>query len=105
MHSSPRKGFKHSPYLTQDKVDTAISTILKSFKITKDIIEDVLTCIKEIHNAKNEYQEHATSEIMTQISKLQKRIEQAYQDKCDGLVDEEFWQKNNKKWHAEKQNY
>lgn len=96
------KGFKHSPYLTQDKVDTAISTILKSFKITKDIIEDVLTCIKEIHNAKNEYQEHATSEIMTQISKLQKRIEQAYQDKCDGLVDEEFWQKNNKKWHAEK---
>lgn len=97
-----KKGCKKKSYVNQNIVDEAVSNILKSFKITKDIIDDVLACIKEIHHAKSEYQEHANSEITKQVNRLQKRIEQAYQDKCDGLVDEKFWQENNKKWHAEK---
>ena len=81
--------------------DTAIVNILKSFKITKSILDDVLRSIKEVHNAKNEYQEHTTSEINKRIRILNNRIQQAYEDKCDGKVSEEFWQKNSKKWHEE----
>lgn len=97
-----KKGCKKLSYVNQNIVDNAVSDILKSFKITQTILDDVLGCIKEIHIAKNEYQEHATNEITKQIANLQKRIEQLYTDKCDGEVDEEFWNTTNKKWHAEK---
>ena len=97
-----KNGCKKKSYINESKIDKAVAEILKSFEITQITIDDVLSCIKEIHIAKNAYQEHATSEIMTQINTLQNRIEQAYQDKCDGKVDEEFWNATNKKWHAEK---
>lgn len=97
-----KKGCKAKSYVNQNTVDTAIANILKSFKITKAILDDVLGSIKDIHNAKNEYQEHASIQINRQITTLQKRIEQLYIDKCDGKVSEEFWMAANKKWHAEK---
>ncbi len=97
-----KKGCKAKSYVNQNTVDTAIANILKSFKITKAILDDVLGSIKDIHNAKNEYQEHASIQINRQITTLQKRIEQLYIDKCDGKVSEEFWIVTNKKWHAEK---
>lgn len=97
-----KKGCKKNSYVNQNIVDNAISNILKSFKITQTTLDDVLDCIKEIHIAKNNYQEHATTEITKQIANLQKRIEQLYIDKCDGNVDDEFWNTTNKKWHAEK---
>ncbi len=97
-----KKGCKKLSYLNQDKVDNAIAEILKSFRITKSILDDVLSCIKEIHRAKNDYQEHANSEIIKRINTLQSRIEKSYEEKCDGIVDEDLWLKTNKKWHAEK---
>lgn len=97
-----KKGCKKKSYLNQNIVDNTVSNILKSFKITQPILDDVLSCVKEIHTAKNEYQEHATNEITKQITSLQRRIEQLYVDKCDGKIDETFWQTQNRKWHAEK---
>lgn len=97
-----KKGCKKKSYINQDVVDKSISDILKSFKITQVVLDDVLTCIKELHKAKNEYQEHTNSQITKQITTLQNRIEQLYADKCDGKVNDDFWVKMNKKWHAEK---
>lgn len=96
-----KQGCKKYSYVNQNTVDKAISQILKSFQITKAILDDVLDCIKEIHFAKNEYQDTTITQINKQISNLQKRIEQLYIDKCNGEIEYEFWTSMNKKWHAE----
>ena len=96
-----KKGCKAKSYINQNTVDTAIVNILKSFKITKSILDDVLRCIKEVHNAKNGYREHTVSEINKSISVLNNRISQAYNDKLDGKITEDFWKKKTKPWHEE----
>ena len=97
-----KKGCKKTSYINQDKVDKAIMTILSQFKITDTLLQEVMSVIKDIHIQKSEYQEHCSSEITKQLKRLQKRIEQAYNDRCDGTIDEEFWVIQNRKWNTEK---
>ena len=97
-----KKGCKKLSYVNQEKVDKAIAEILSRFKISDILLKEVMSVIKEMHIEKNKYQEHSCKKINEQISRLQKRIEQAYLDKCDGKIDEDFWKVQNRKWHSEK---
>ena len=75
---------------------------MSRFKISDILLKEVMSVIKEMHIEKNKYQEHSCKKINEQISRLQKRIEQAYLDKCDGKIDEDSWKVQNRKWHSEK---
>lgn len=97
-----KNGCRRLSYVNQDKVDKAIAEILSRFKISDSLVNQVMSVIKTLHLEKNKYQEQSYKKIHEQINRLQKRIEQAYSDKCDGKIDNNFWSSQNKKWHAEK---
>ena len=66
-------------------------------------INDVIARkVMELHEKKNSYQRNCVKTINAKISRLQKLIEKSYIDKCEGVIDEEFWRIQNKKWRKEK---
>jgi len=89
-------------YITETKIDKAISEITKLIVIPKDIREDVAKALKIVHEKKNDYSEQAKSKIFQHIITLEKRIENAYTDKLDGVISYEQWKRNNVKWQIEK---
>lgn len=97
-----KKGCKKLSYINQDKVDKMFIELLKGFQISKELMENILCFIKDIHNDKNVYQEQTEANINQKIEQLNKRIKQAYNDKCDGIIDEDFWKARNQEYHADK---
>ena len=97
-----RKGCKKQSYISQTSIDKVLAEFLKSFHISKELIETIKSFIKEIHDDKNDYQGKAEANISRKIEQVNKRIKQAYEDKCDGTIDEDFWREINKSYHAEK---
>ena len=52
---------------------------------------------------KIEYHNNLVQQLEQQIKRLQGRIDQAYIDKLDKKIDENFWQSYTKKWITEKE--
>ena len=101
-NDSHRMGCKKLSYVSQIAIDNVLKEFLKGFKITNDLLKSIQKLLKDIHDDKNEYQGHAESNINKKIELLNKRIRQAYDDKCDGKIDENFWRERNQEYHTEK---
>ncbi len=97
-----KKGCKKSSYINQDKIDKIIAELLSRFHFTDEYIKDILEAVKDIHEKKNNYNHETEASINRQIKTIEKRIEGAYLDKVDGVISEDFWRVQNRKWHAEK---
>ncbi len=97
-----KKGCKKLSYISQTSIDEIIIKLLKSFSISKELFDSIKSFIKEIHDDKHDYQEKTEASITRKIEQVNKRIRQAYEDKCDGTIDEDFWREINKSYHAEK---
>lgn len=101
-NDSYKKGCKKLSYISQDKIDKILVEFLKSFHISQELFNSIQSFIKDIHNDKNNYQEQAEANITRKIEQISKRIRQAYDDKCDGKIDETFWKERNQEYHAER---
>lgn len=97
-----RKGCKKLSYISQTSIDKVLAEFLKSFHVSRELIEEIKSFIKEIHDDKNDYQGKAEANISRKIEQLNKRIRQSYDDRCDGTIEEDFWKKINQEYHTEK---
>ncbi len=101
-NDSYKKGCKKHSYISQVQIDKTIVEFLRTIQISKDLINSVQDCIKDIHNEKHNYQAQAEIQINRKIEKINKRIKQAYEDKCEGLLSVDEWKKFNEDFHSEK---
>lgn len=76
--------------------------MIKSIHVPEDIIETIVSALKESFHDKNNFRNEAIATLRQKIDTLQARIDQAYIDKLDGKIREEFWLSNTNRWHEEK---
>lgn len=88
--------------LKEHEIEIAFSNILKRMIVTPKQQQAILQALKETHQDKIEFHNHTITQLNRQISVLQNRIDQAYTDKLDGRISNEFWQEHTKKWQSEK---
>ena len=89
-------------YIREEKIDNAISEVLKLIKIPTEIRKTVYHELKVVHDKKNNYSKEVKNNIQKQITILENRIERAFQDKLDDNITHEQWKKYNDKWQIEK---
>lgn len=89
-------------YIREEKIDNAISEVLKLIKIPTDIRKRIHDELKVVHEKKNNYSKEVKTQLQKQISTLENRIEGLFQEKLDGNIDNEQWKKYSNKWQAEK---
>lgn len=82
-------------------VDEFVEDTIKKLIPTQEQIEFLVNRIKEIHKSKNQYDENAIETIQKEILTLKKRINNAYNDKLDGLISHEFYFEKEKAWQRE----
>ena len=97
------KGNCKQPYLRQEIVEQEFEKILQSLTITPEAHEIILQGLHSSLVDKMEYHNKIVGQTERQIKFLQNRIDQAYLDKLDRKISEEFWQTHTSSWLEEKE--
>ena len=102
-HCSGYKGNCNQPYIREEVIEDQISALLQDMQVTDEIQEMVLAGLRESMHEKIEYHSTLVQQIEKQIAIVQHRIDQAYLDKLDGKINEEFWQRQTNLWLLDKE--
>lgn len=102
-HCTGYKGKCNQPYLRQEALEKELEILLNSIEISEEVQALVLQSLKESMADKIEYHNNLVQQLEKQIRLLQSRIDQAYLDKLDKKISEEFWSTHSKKWLEEKE--
>jgi hypothetical protein len=88
-HCSGDKGKVHSAYIRQDELALKLGDGLKYLEIPVDILEWIKSKLRTNHEKEREFHNGVVQRLQAQYNRLQKWIDQAYQDKLDGVIDVE----------------
>lgn len=92
------------PYIKQEVIESAFEDLLENIHVPEEIQNFILQGIRESFKDKMAYHNAIVEQLEKQIKVLQNRIDQAYLDKLDRKITEEFWLTHTRKWIDEKEN-
>ncbi len=102
-HCTGYKGNCKQNYLRQELIENTFQDLLNDIQVSDEIQEKILQGLRESHKEKIEYHNNLVLQLEKHIKVLQNRIDQAYLDKLDNKIGEEFWQQHTKEWIEEKE--
>lgn len=102
-HCTGHRGNCGQPYVRQEVIEAKFEEILASIQISDEIQNMIMQGLREGFMDKIEYHNNLVATIEHQIKVLQNRIDQAYLDKLDGKIGEDFWKAHTKRWLEEKE--
>ena len=102
-HCTGHKGKCKQPYLKQEVLESKFEKLLENIHISQETQEMILQGLRDSFKDKVEFHNNCIHQIEKQIKLLQDRIDQAYLDKLDKHISEEFWKTQSKKWLEEKE--
>ncbi len=103
-HCTGAKGKCPQDYLKQEMIEAQFLLLFKSLYITDEVQAIILQSIRDSMKDKIEYHNAMVEQLTQQIKRLQNRLDQAYLDKLDGKIGEEFWYSKAQEWSGEKEN-
>lgn len=90
-----------SEYVRQEAIEEQLVGGLTAAKITPEIGEMILSELAKDSADATMAKETQRALIRQEIGRIKSRIEQAYRDKLDGKIEEEFWVKHNRQWNSD----
>lgn len=104
--TNSKRQHEQKPPGTNDKELTEqFAKLFKSIKIPQKNLDKLTTTLRDSHEGKKAFTIAETNECRTQIDKLQRRIEKAYEDKLDGSITTEQYNKFRENWTKQKEEY
>lgn len=102
-HCTGYKGNCRQKYIRQEALEEKFIELFNQIHITDDVQKTILETMRENLKDKIAYHNNLVEELEKQIKLLQKRVDQAYLDKLDGKISEDFWQTHTRKWIVDKE--
>ena len=100
-HCTGHKGKCPEKYIREEELDSQFTEALKAIKMDGEVLEWVVTALKESHNEEKTYHDEMVSTLQKQYQKLQDRVDAMYVDKLDGKVSEDFFNRKAEDWRRE----
>jgi site-specific DNA recombinase len=85
-------------YVKEEDLLKPIYEVLKSIKIPDDILEWLTQELKKIHENKSRFHQENLKKLQKDYDLLEERISKMYDDKLDGFISEELYQKKLKEY-------
>ena len=74
---------------------------MRAIKIDDEVLALVTQALKESHQDQKQFHDEAISRLQAEYSRIQNRIDRAYEDKLDGRIDAAFFDRKAGEWRAE----
>ena len=80
-------------YIKEEDLLKPIYEVLKSIRIPDDVLEWLTQELKKIHENENRFHQENLKKLQKDYDLLEERISKMYDDKLDGLITEDLYQK------------
>lgn len=96
-HCNHYRGCAQRKNTREEVVEEKLMGVFKFFEaITPAEAEEIRLKIKENHAHETQYKETAMASLQVNYNRLQRRLDALYDDRLDGKISPEFWEKKNK---------
>ncbi len=103
-HCSHYKGCTQKPYTPESEIEEQLFGVFEFFKnITPDEAERIKTTIKANHAQEVEYKENTLKSLNARYIQLQSRLDILYNDRLDGGITKETWEKKQEEINKEQE--
>ena len=91
------------PYFREEELGDRLGGILKDIHIPDDVFVQLQKFLLTDKARQEQMQKQERQRLQQRLSSVRNRLDQAYQDKLDGKITEEFWDRKSTGWQAEEQ--
>ncbi len=92
-HCTGYKGKHNDPWLREDEITKQIAEVYKKIKIPKEVLEDIVESLKNIHEGKAKFSQELYKKLTEEKEKYLKRLDSLYIDKLDGRITNSIYDK------------
>ncbi len=100
-HCTGWKGKCPEPYTREETLEKEFVTSLKALEIDDKVLELIVNALKSSHKDEKTFHNEAITRLQAELTKIQGRIDTMYEDKLDGRITQEFFDRKSKDWKAE----
>ncbi len=86
--------------IREDRLEALLGELVQRIHIDDETIEWVVAALKESHRDEKAYHDEQITRLQAEIKKLQDRTDIAYEDKLDGKISEEYWERKSRQWRS-----
>lgn len=100
-HCTGHKGDCGEPYVREEVLSEQFLAGLESLHIDDAVMTLMRSSLRESQNDQATYHREAIERLEAECARLQKRIDQIYIDKLDGVIDTGFFERKSGEWREE----
>ena len=89
------------PYLREEELGDRLGKILKDIHIPDNILEQLQNSLLRDRGREETIKKEQGERLTSRLALIHRRMDQAYQDKLDGKITEEFWTRKSVEWQTE----
>lgn len=100
-HCTSGRGKCDQPYVREELIDTLFAEKLKGMQLDDEAADWIVTALKESSRNEGLYRQSELMRLKRLSKSHQTRLDKAYEDRLDGIIDEKYWIELSKRWRAE----
>ncbi|MBK7142274.1 MAG: recombinase zinc beta ribbon domain-containing protein [bacterium] len=100
-HCTSAKGRCDQPYIREESLVEAMGDTLRSIQVTPSIVQDIVRALQDFHSTEREHSETEMKRLRARQTDLQRRLDKAYEDRLDEVIDQGYWHEVSTKWRSE----
>ncbi len=100
-HCTGYRGKCGNTYVRQEALDELFADALAQIRIGTDVVEDIKSALKSSKKDQLAHREQSTKALRGRQTRLQKLIDNAYEDKLDGSITTDLWTRKSTEWQDE----
>lgn len=100
-HCTKARGACTQPWVREEVLDSHMEDVFKAIEIDAHTISDIIRALKDSHRTEKESRKSEIKRLTRRQTELQSRLDKAYEDRLDGVIDEVYWREVSMKWREE----
>lgn len=102
-HCTQYKGKHNAKWLREEDITNQFADLFKKIQVPKDIFDEITTILRQSHKDKSYFVNNLLEEYQMDYKKYEERIEKMYEDKLDGSIIEDYYNKKREEYRTKQQ--
>ena len=100
-HCTGSRGKCPEKWVREEEIARQFGQAISAIKIDDAVLSWVIAALKESHSDEKKFHAERMDALQAQYEKLQRRLDAMYEDKLDGRIDQEFYDRKSSVWKKE----
>ena len=103
-HCTGNKGKCPEKWAREEEIARQFGQAIGAIKMDNDVLNWVITALKESHSDEKKFHSEQLLSLQGQYEKLKYRLDAMYEDKLDGVITQDFYNRKSSEWEREQDN-